>query len=322
MVAHWFKQYSFRILWSLVAILLVISMFFALQKPVSITVDGNTINKRVFFSGRVAQVLASENVVLSEADRVTPSLDTKVTKHLEIKVDRAIDVIVKADGLSHNVHTAPITVSEVVSLSGIILNESDLISPDPASLIIPQQEIIVTRVIEKVIEEQQEIPLQVDRKVDETLERGLTKTLSVGSNGLALNKIRVVYHDNVEVNREVLESKTIKEPVNRVIAVGNITSASRGGSRFDFKEAKYMLATAYTYTGNNTASGRPPAVGLVAVDPSVIPLGTKLYIEGYGYAQAADTGGSIYGNRLDLFMEDRGQCVKWGKRNVKVYILP
>jgi 3D (Asp-Asp-Asp) domain-containing protein len=82
-----------------------------------------------------------------------------------------------------------------------------------------------------------------------------------------------------------------------------------------------MTASAYTYTGRNTSCGMKPAVGLVAVDPSVIPLGTKLYIEGYGYATAADTGGAIKGNRIDLFMEDKSQCLSWGKRMVKVYVL-
>jgi 3D (Asp-Asp-Asp) domain-containing protein len=82
-----------------------------------------------------------------------------------------------------------------------------------------------------------------------------------------------------------------------------------------------MEASAYTYTGNRTATGKNPEVGMVAVDPRVIPMGSRLYIEGYGYGRAADTGGSIKGNRLDLFMEDRSQCLSWGRRTVKVYLL-
>ena len=61
--------------------------------------------------------------------------------------------------------------------------------------------------------------------------------------------------------------------------------------------------------------------GVVAVDPRVIPLGTKLYIEGYGYAVAEDTGGAIKGNRIDLCYTDRAKAEAFGRRNVKVYIL-
>ena len=89
----------------------------------------------------------------------------------------------------------------------------------------------------------------------------------------------------------------------------------------DFKEAKIMEATAYTYTGRNTFTGEPPAVGLIAVDPRVIPLGSKVYVEGYGYARAADTGSSIKGDRIDIFLEDRRSCMEWGRRTVKVYLL-
>jgi 3D (Asp-Asp-Asp) domain-containing protein len=82
-----------------------------------------------------------------------------------------------------------------------------------------------------------------------------------------------------------------------------------------------MQASAYTYTGFHTATGLNPEVGMVAVDPSVIPMGTRLYIEGYGYARAADTGGAIKGDKIDLFMEEYSQCMGWGRRTVKVYIL-
>lgn len=87
-----------------------------------------------------------------------------------------------------------------------------------------------------------------------------------------------------------------------------------------------MTATAYTATGNRTATGVWPVrnangVSTVAVDPNVIPLGTKLYIEGYGYAIAADTGGAIKGNKIDLYMNSNAQCINYGRRTVKVYIV-
>lgn len=82
-----------------------------------------------------------------------------------------------------------------------------------------------------------------------------------------------------------------------------------------------MTATGYTHTGQKTYTGIWPTVGIVAVDPKVIPLRSRLYIDGYGYATAMDIGSSIKGNRIDLFFESRQEAIKWGRRNVKVFVL-
>lgn len=88
-----------------------------------------------------------------------------------------------------------------------------------------------------------------------------------------------------------------------------------------------MKATAYTpfYCGGRkdgrTATGIKAKRGIVAVDPEVIPLGTKLYIEGYGYAIAADTGGRIKGNRIDLCYDTEKEVKNFGVKRIKVYIL-
>ena len=79
-------------------------------------------------------------------------------------------------------------------------------------------------------------------------------------------------------------------------------------------------ATAYTWTGCRTATGVWPSRGTIATDPRVIPLGTELYIEGYGPAVAADTGGAIQGQRIDLYMDTKHECLQWGRRKVEVQI--
>lgn len=79
-------------------------------------------------------------------------------------------------------------------------------------------------------------------------------------------------------------------------------------------------STAYCLRGH-TASGTYVCPGTVAVDPRVIPLGTKLYVEGYGYATARDTGGAIRGNKIDVWFPSLSQCYQWGYRTVKVTIL-
>ncbi|KXB66431.1 3D domain protein [Parvimonas sp. KA00067] len=95
----------------------------------------------------------------------------------------------------------------------------------------------------------------------------------------------------------------------------------------NYSKVLTMNATSYTDDPaenggySTTRMGTPLRYGVVAVDPSVIPLGTKLYVEGYGYAVAEDTGGAIKGNRIDVCYTDKAKAHAFGRRNVKVYIL-
>lgn len=94
-------------------------------------------------------------------------------------------------------------------------------------------------------------------------------------------------------------------------------AVSRGESR-----TLNMEVTAYAPTGNPTKSGVMPQVGrTIAVDPNVIPLGSKVYIEGIGYRIAEDTGGAIKGNIIDLFMGSESECIEFGRQNLKIQIL-
>lgn len=299
----------------------MVSLFFALQKPVTVAVDGKVIQSSVFFASTVEDVLAKNNVKLAVKDEVSPSLDTIVKKDSKITITRAFKVKVVADGETKEIISTPITVKEAIKLAGFELGAKDIVKTVPTEKTIPNQEIEVIRVTEQEMQLEEAIPYQTHKTIDDTLEKGLTKTISKGQEGVALNTIKITYHNGEEVKREVTDSQVKVEPKNRVIALGNITSVSRGGQRLNFREALQVQASAYTYTGNRTATGQTPAVGMVAVDPSVIPLGSRLYIEGYGYAVAADTGGSIKGAKVDLFMEDRAQCLSWGRRTVKLYIL-
>lgn len=80
-------------------------------------------------------------------------------------------------------------------------------------------------------------------------------------------------------------------------------------------------ATAYTHTGNNTATGIYPFPSVIAVDPSIIPLGSICYVENYGYAIALDTGRLIKGYKIDLFFNTYDECIKFGVRKLKIKIL-
>ncbi len=318
---EWYKRGVKLLVGALGLVLLVVSWGFALQKPVSIAVDGKVITDQVFFSRTVAQVLDKNDIVLGEHDLIRPELSYTVQKNTDINIIRAVKVFIIADGQKTEVITPPVTVKEAVAKAGFSLGEKDIIKTTAAELIEPDQEIEIIRVKEEEIIEEAVLPYGEERTTDDTLEKGLSKTLRRGENGAVLNTVRITFHNGEEAKREIIDSEIKVEPVNRIVAMGNITTVSRGNLRLDFKEALYVQASAYTYTGRNTATGLAPEVGMVAVDPQVIPMGSALYIDGYGYAKACDTGGAVRGNRVDLFMEDRSQCLRWGVRNVKLYLL-
>jgi 3D (Asp-Asp-Asp) domain-containing protein len=317
----WSKKVIFFTTSILTLGLLIGMLLFVIEKPVTIEADGQLIKTRALFTRTVGDVLNQNQIKLEGKDVVSPAQDTKVKRNLQIEVTRAFAVTVMADGVSREIYTTPVSSQEAVALAGVTLGEKDIIKTLPGDVVVPQQEIEVIRVTENVISEDEAMPYQVERTTDPTLEKGLTRTLVAGRNGLARNTLLVTYYNGQETKRELLKIETLSQPRNKVVAMGNITSVSRGGQRLDFMEARYMQASAYTYSGSRTSSGQDPAVGMVAVDPSVIPLGTKLYVEGYGYAWAADTGGAIQGDRIDLFMEKHAQCAHWGRQTVKVYIL-
>jgi peptidoglycan DL-endopeptidase CwlO len=123
---------------------------------------------------------------------------------------------------------------------------------------------------------------------------------------------------------------------NDAIALGNEkialsetpppTSNSLGDVSNSNNLATYSM-TATAYTGNGfTATGLKPVrdpngLSTIAVDPSVIPLGSKVHVEGYGYAIASDTGGAIKGNKIDLYMNSEAECLSFGRRTVTVTII-
>lgn len=98
-----------------------------------------------------------------------------------------------------------------------------------------------------------------------------------------------------------------------------------GSGQASYRDVYRMEATAYLPADGNgdgiTATGIAASRGVVAVDPDVIPLGSRVYIPGYGIAIAADTGGAIRGERIDLCMESYGEAINFGRRNVEVYVL-
>ena len=106
---------------------------------------------------------------------------------------------------------------------------------------------------------------------------------------------------------------------------GHGTELSHNGVPNKYSRVLTMQASAYSAqdpgNGNYTATGSRLKKGIVSVDPKLIPLGTRLYIEGYGYAVADDVGGAIKGHRIDLAYDSRSEALQFGRQTVKVYVL-
>jgi 3D (Asp-Asp-Asp) domain-containing protein len=138
---------------------------------------------------------------------------------------------------------------------------------------------------------------------------------------------------NGRLRKQIVASHILRKPKDRVIeqGIGEWAAfaefAKRGLQKTSYiaSNAVSMVATAYTAgcagCSGWTATGERAGHGIVAVDPRVIPLGTKLYIPGYGPAIAGDTGGAIRGDRIDLGFNSLSDALRFGRRTVKVYEL-
>ncbi|CAH2717127.1 hypothetical protein BACCIP111895_04317 [Neobacillus rhizosphaerae] len=177
-----------------------------------------------------------------------------------------------------------------------------------------------------------EEPVQfaVVTKKDKSLERGKEKIITMGKHGRVSKQYEVLLENGKEVSRKLISEQNITEKQDKVVAVGTkdlTVQVSRGAAETGTEF--YVTATAYTAYCNGcsgrTATGlnlkSNPNMKVIAVDPRVIPLGTKVYVDGYGYAIAADTGGAIKGYIIDLFMPSKTDAYRWGRKKVKIKIL-
>jgi len=178
------------------------------------------------------------------------------------------------------------------------------------------------KVTEVGIELEEEVPYIIKRVLDPEVKRGTVKILETGVNGLIRKKALVHYENRIEKGRRVVSEIVLREMKPEILSIGVKDTIMLTSRSFEtHKEVLELETTAYTHTGNTTFTGVYPQVGTIAVDPKIIPLGTKMWVEGYGYGIAQDTGGLIKGHIIDLFMDTEEECWDWGRRKVNVYIL-
>ena len=310
------------------ALVSVLTMGFstALGNDVELNINGKT--KTVFtYEKTVGDFLKKEGIVLKNKDLVSPSLDKVIDKDMKIVISSPKSYHIKDGDKTLIAEASGYTVADVLDNLDIKLNKLDRVSLPLDEIAKEGMEIKIDRVVVENLENKIEIPFETESRENNDMFEGEKKVITKGEVGQKTESLKNTYVNGVLETTEVLKSEITKDPVKEVVEVGT----KKGTVAPNGKNAKrviVMQATAYDPTaGSKTAMGTRARVGAVAVDPKVIPLGSKLYIESmdgfasYGYATAEDTGGAIKGNRIDLFYNSNAEANRFGRRNVKVYVL-
>lgn len=310
------------------ALVSVLTMGFstALGNDVELNINGKT--KTVFtYEKTVGDFLEKEGIVLKNKDLVSPSLDKEIDKDMKIVISSPKSYHIKDGDKTLIAEASGYTVADVLDNLDIKLNKLDRVSLPLDEIAKEGMEIRIDRVVVENLENKIEIPFETESRENKDMFEGEKKVITKGEVGQKTESLKNTYVNGVLETTEVLKSEITKDPVKEVVEVGT----KKGTQAPNGKNAKrviVMQATAYDPTaGSKTAMGTRARVGAVAVDPKVIPLGSKLYIESmdgfptYGYATAEDTGGAIKGNRIDLFYNSNAEANRFGRRNVKVYVL-
>ena len=283
----------------------------------------------------VADLLLEEHIVRSPDDALDAAPDAPVTDGETIHYRAAVAVTLVVDGVQQTVQTLAPTVASLLDAQKIPYDAHDSVAPAAATEIAADQIVDVEHVSSWIEHRRKTIAPPVHHVASLSLPLGATKTVATGLPGIREMSYLVVRSTDRSAPpiRTIIASRVIRPARPRIIAAGigeyqafaNLAIRGFDGTIRLARAAMAMVATAYT--GNCagcsgiTKIGVPAGHGIVAVDPSVIPLGSQLFIPGYGKAVAGDTGGAIHGNRIDLGFNSDTDAMQFGRRPVVVYLL-
>lgn len=284
-------------------------------KLVTIAVDGKEY-KVLTLNSNCGAVLKNEKIAIGPEDKAVPNVNSKIADGSTIKVIRGMNVKVEVDGKVQTFTSSEESVEKMLVAEGIKINDADKVYPSRDAELKNGLEVKVVRVSTAEITEITPIAYSTTVKSDSSLLKGVKVVQQNGKQGEKKSVYKVVYEDGKEVSRTLISETVTKEPVAKVVASGisNSVTYSRGGN-FSASKTLRVKATAYSAEecgSRRTASGVSAArncsgYSTIAVDPRVIPLGTKVYVEGYGYAIAQDTGSAIKGNTIDVFFDTNSE---------------
>jgi uncharacterized protein YabE (DUF348 family) len=280
----------------------------------------------------VGEALLEVGVALAALDTVTPPREAALSPDLVITIERAAPYVVTADGQTVEVRSGATVVLDVLADNGIALGPLDYTRPPLDAAVQPGDAIEVVRVTERIDTEDIPIDFETVYEPAPDLEIDTIVQASEGSPGVLQRRTRVRLENGVEVSRTPDGESVTVAPVNHVIRYGtNIVMRviDTPSGPVEYWRKVNMRVTSYTAASSGkapddpnygiTASGARAGTGVVAVDPTVVPFKSYVYVPGYGVAYAGDTGGGIKGRFIDLGYNE-GEFKSW-RGTVDVYYL-
>lgn len=298
--------------------------------------DGGRVFVHTTFATDPAEILNEAGVELDSGDTYITQTGTGAS---EITVQRRQTITVIYHDRELQVHSYGETVEKLLQRLELECTSSDVISLPLSAQTYNGMVLTVSPTAWVQDSYVQSVPFETVYCQDPTLPEGEEVVLIQGVEGQLSCTDNVCYVDGVEVSRTEQVRDMISQPVNALVAVGTMveqpgqsgTITTATGETLRYLRSLTMKASGYSKYDEGcddyTATGILARYGVVAVDPSVIPLGSQLYIVSddgfivYGHAVAADTGGSIKGDRIDLCFDTVQQALIFGRRKCTVYIL-
>lgn len=310
---------------TLIALLVIVCLTGFIDKGRTVTIQADGTTAAVYTHAVNEEALMREqNISMGPYDEIYMSTRT-LEEGTKVNVRRAVPIVLEYKGQKQHVWSAKYTVLEAAEQYGYN-KEKYLPYGDAKALVQKDMTIRIGNVSRKKVTEDDVVSYVVETIPDESLGQGEETIIQEGKNGRKKVTFNIVSLDGEVVGKEHISSELIQEMQPLVRKVGTAETVEiNTGEITKYKGVFAMEATAYLPTDGNgegiTKMGTIARYGVVAVDPRVIPLGTRLFIPGYGIAVAEDTGGDILGNRIDLCMEEYTACMTFGRRMIPVYIL-
>ncbi|WP_303863729.1 3D domain-containing protein [Alkalibaculum bacchi] len=322
-----------KLIIGIIFFLLTMTLFILFGKnDIIVKVDHEEVSASFRGTQTVEQVLKNQNISLKKEDKVEPALHTELEDGDIIEIQRAIPIIVVADGTEHKINTTLNKVEDVLGQLELQVDENDKVEPSLSSTVNKENNSIkIVRVEEKIEVKETSLDYKKIEKKNSNLLQGKTNLVQRGSTGLKTIEEKVILEDNAEVSREVI-SENIKKPVDEIKEIGTkvpvnkiVTSSNKSvpASRGDQSSVKTITveATAY-YVGNRTASGTNPSANRTIAASSNYSFGTKMYIPALGNTYVVeDRGGAVTGNKIDIYFNTREECVRFGRKTLQVQVL-
>lgn len=337
------------LLFSLAAAIVIFGSGFTVEKSVLLMIedyDSIDITEYKTGAGTVGEFFRQNNITFdseydtvscrinndtedSEADYETIicEMDDRIKDGMEIIISKQFHVTVTADGETKEItidsELLPMTVKEILKSEGYTLGSLDRTSIRRSEIPENGASIVIKRVEKKTKTVDEYFGYNVKTIYTNKVTIGDKQVIQDGKKGRRTATYEVTYVDGKEEGRKLLSEEVTREAVDKIYGLGTKIDISKPAKIKRYKKKMTVSATCYYSKKKRplSASGKVCKFGTIAVDKKLIPLGTKVYVEGYGYAEAIDTGGAIKGHIIDLFMTTRKQCFLWGRRTTTLYIL-